>query len=84
MDLTLRLVPHLDRLRTRTHAILAANQAEWSQFVAGQPRFAGAVVRDFILPIGRVGAPALFIEATLFGFPVIFCLGRLALVFGFC
>ena len=33
----LELMPHLDRLRARTHAILRENHARWSAFAAGQP-----------------------------------------------
>ena len=39
------LVPTLDRLRARTHEILAANHAEFSRLAARNPRFAGPAVR---------------------------------------
>lgn len=39
------LVPHLDRLRARTHEILAANHAAFAQLAARHPRFAGPPVR---------------------------------------
>lgn len=39
------LVPHLDTLRARTHAILAANHAAFSRFAARNERFAGPAVR---------------------------------------
>jgi aspartate/methionine/tyrosine aminotransferase len=33
----LELMPHLDRLRARTHAILRENHARWRAFAAGRP-----------------------------------------------
>jgi len=39
------LVPHLERLRVRTHGILAANHAEFARLAARQGRFAGPAVR---------------------------------------
>lgn len=38
------LFPHLDRLRARTHEILAANHAVFSRFAARSGRFAGPAV----------------------------------------
>lgn len=35
--LALALVPHLDRLRTRAHEILATNRARWLEFLARRP-----------------------------------------------
>ncbi len=35
--LTLALLPHLDRLRERTHRLLAGNHARWSQFLSRGP-----------------------------------------------
>ena len=39
------LLPHLDRLRARTHEILAVNHAAFTRFAARSGRFAGPAVR---------------------------------------
>ena len=43
--LALALMPHLDTLRARAHAILATNHAAFARFVARNERFAGPAVR---------------------------------------